>query len=130
MKLLGVRTLLGLGLLLLVVAAFLALMTLRGGSGVGSEKTFFDPERSVDDPGPTSNPGIEKEWPKKIELSGSKPVRLSLILNEDEGSIGPQPTPGERSDILLPEGYVLESATARLVGAGFEVREATDEVQA
>jgi hypothetical protein len=116
------------GLALCVLAVVMAVVGLGGESDLGFKRTFFDSTRSTADPA-TYNIEVEREWPEKMAPSDSKPVRLALILN----SGGPASTPGStgisRSQVPLPEGYAFSCANARLVGASFEIQEATDEVQ-
>jgi len=130
MRLLNRSTMLGLGLVLLAVAVlFLVLGLVAAGSSLVAETTPFDSERSPDEPSPTRDLVVEKEWPKEIDISSSQPVRLSLILDESGDSIGPRPTPGETSHYPLPGEFVLTSAEATLEGAGFEVRDVADREQ-
>lgn len=119
------RVLLGAGLVLIAAGVALGIVAATvQRDGTVTLTSPFDDDRSPDD-SPTRNIVVRTKHSKQIDVTNSEPVRLALLINPQSGASSEA---GERV-IELPEGYTLTSASAQLVGAAFEVVDATDRVQ-
>ena len=112
--------LLGCGVAFLVVAAVLFIV-LGHDSGISIDSGPFNADRSPASPSPTDALVVERAYPTELERSQSRPVRLSLLLGQPGGPAFPEPTGGVRDNPLPLAGFVVQSATAELLGASFAI---------